>query len=162
MNTLTDAFLTVLVNASAAGQPLVAAQGSIFGEANDTVISELSAFPIIILRPVPPQATDACRGSEWVIYDATIFVMLAHLIDRQDSTYESAREAVETLRANLERVLIANRARTDLAWSRMTFGTIEAGGFSPTDTPGPFDLQGLPVYRHVIGCDFHYARQRAA
>lgn len=163
MNDVLSTLRDELVSATANGQPLEAFQGSVHVDADAMGFGASTRWPLMILRPAPAVVVDQARGSRFVVQQGTIFVSMYEPIDDGNSPV-AARQACDTHRENLERVLLGLRTKTTNAhptgcWSRMRFELAEAGGGMGT---GPFDLHGIECYRAVYALDFRFARERAA
>lgn len=159
MNAVITTLHTLLDSTTGSGGALESLANRIAIEAADVQTTHHDGFPRLNLRRAISGELDCARGSKFAIREGFVELSLETEIRRGPATAElDAREEAEDLRDALVSVLVTPelRARPDATWSRMSFAVGEGG---PVLKTGNTEVDGIDVYRIVIGCMFKYMRR---
>lgn len=162
MTDVAEKLYTLLVAATAAGQPLNTLAGRVYREAMDLRPGVQHSLPLLYMEQVAsPRTLDVVRGSRYEVMEGSIRVGIYVAVDpRAERGHEEARESAETLWTALMRVLVGNRQATSTdnpasCWHDLRVVQDDGGG-------GPGEFAGKSAWGRTADVVIRFRRLRAA
>lgn len=157
MNDVHQTLHALMLSNAGAGEALAALGTRIYRDRDDFAQGPRQgiAFPLAVLEvggSVPREITRRSQG--WQSYDGEIGIVIAQEVPAEATAeqWETAREAVESVGAGLEKLLDANRFKTSATnttgcWHDLSFEEVESG-------VGQFDSYRCWLRRYPVKLSF--------